>query len=171
MLCKKGALKNVAKLTGKHFCQSLSLNKAAGWELRFYRTPPVAASGFLLEKQSIQYGSDVKTFSGTSSLLLFTVFFFFQIIATEPGYPYQNFNFRRRFMFISCLNFKLARLTNIALCSYWMLLKPPLAATNTGGLSLFSKYASRGSLAIGARKFENIFLVFNIPCSWACHEH
>ena len=44
----KGALRNFAKFTGKHVCQSLFFNKVAG--LRqiskstfFYRTPPVAA--------------------------------------------------------------------------------------------------------------------------------
>ena len=30
MFCKKGALRNFAKLTGKHFCQSLFLNKVTG---------------------------------------------------------------------------------------------------------------------------------------------
>ena len=29
MLCKKGALKNLAKFTGKHLCQSHFLNKVA----------------------------------------------------------------------------------------------------------------------------------------------
>ena len=30
MFCKKGVLRNVAKFTGKHLCQSLFLNKVAG---------------------------------------------------------------------------------------------------------------------------------------------
>ena len=33
VFCKRGALKNFTKLTGKHLCQNL-----------FYRAPPVAAS-------------------------------------------------------------------------------------------------------------------------------
>ena len=55
VFCKKGVLKNFAKFTGKHLCQSLFFNKKL-WHrclpvnfakfLRtrfFYRTPPVAA--------------------------------------------------------------------------------------------------------------------------------
>ena len=30
VFCKEGALKNFAKFTGKHMCQSLFLNKFAG---------------------------------------------------------------------------------------------------------------------------------------------
>ena len=30
VFCKKGALKNFVKFTGKHLCQSLSFNKVAG---------------------------------------------------------------------------------------------------------------------------------------------
>ena len=30
VFCKKGALRNFAKLTGKHLCQSLFFNKVAG---------------------------------------------------------------------------------------------------------------------------------------------
>ena len=56
VFCKKGVLRNFAKFTGKHLCQSLFFNKVAGlrpvfmWILRnfleqlFYRTPLVAAS-------------------------------------------------------------------------------------------------------------------------------
>ena len=57
MFCKKGVLKNFAKFTGKHLCQSLFFNKVASlrpttlskeslWHrcTFFYRTPPVAAS-------------------------------------------------------------------------------------------------------------------------------
>ena len=61
VFCKKGVLKNFAKLTGKHLCQSLFFNKVAGprvkrdsgagvflwkfWNFKilenlFYRTPP-----------------------------------------------------------------------------------------------------------------------------------
>ena len=46
VLCKKGALRNFAKFTGKHLCQSLFFNKVAGlrpatllkkrfWHMRF----------------------------------------------------------------------------------------------------------------------------------------
>ena len=34
--CKNGVLRNFAKLTGKHLCQSLAFNKAAGWGLKLY---------------------------------------------------------------------------------------------------------------------------------------
>ena len=67
VFCKKGVLRNFAKLTGKPLCQSLSFNKIAGlrpatllrqrlWQMFscefceiftntfFYRTPLVAAS-------------------------------------------------------------------------------------------------------------------------------
>ena len=30
LFCKKGALRNFAKFTGKHLCQSLNFNKVAG---------------------------------------------------------------------------------------------------------------------------------------------
>ena len=36
VFCKKGVLKNVAKLTGKHLCQSLILIKLQAWGLQFY---------------------------------------------------------------------------------------------------------------------------------------
>ena len=43
---KKGVLKNFAKITGKHLCQSLFYNKVAGLTTGlFHRTPLVAASG------------------------------------------------------------------------------------------------------------------------------
>ena len=45
VFCKKGILKEFAKSTGKHLCQSLFLNKVAGLRTSyFYGTPPVAAS-------------------------------------------------------------------------------------------------------------------------------
>ena len=65
MFCKKSVLRNFAKFTGKHLCQSLSFNKVAGLNFIkrqtlaqvfsrefceiskntiFYRTPLVAAS-------------------------------------------------------------------------------------------------------------------------------
>ena len=60
VLFKKGVLRNFAKFTGKHLCQSFFFNKVAGLRHRwhrcfpvnfvkfpttlFYRTPPVAAS-------------------------------------------------------------------------------------------------------------------------------
>ena len=63
VFCKKGVLRNIAKLTGKHLCQSLFFNKVSGlckkWDSGtgvfsefceisnntfFYRTPLVAAS-------------------------------------------------------------------------------------------------------------------------------
>ena len=54
-LCKRGALRNFTKFTGKHLCQRLFLNKVAGlvafpWILRnfykhfFYGAPPVVAA-------------------------------------------------------------------------------------------------------------------------------
>ena len=64
MLCKKGALKNFTKFTGKHLCQSLLFTKDAGLRpatllkmrpchgsftvnfVKFLRTPLLAASGF-----------------------------------------------------------------------------------------------------------------------------
>ena len=36
MFCKNGVLKNSAKFTGKHLCQSLFFNKVADWVLQFY---------------------------------------------------------------------------------------------------------------------------------------
>ena len=35
VFCKRGVLKNFAKLTGKHLCQSLLLNKVAGLACEF----------------------------------------------------------------------------------------------------------------------------------------
>ena len=64
MLCKKGALKNFTKFTGKHLCQSHLFTKVAGlrpatllkmrlWHgsftvnfVKFLKTPLLAASGF-----------------------------------------------------------------------------------------------------------------------------
>ena len=63
VFCKEGIIRNLAKLTGEHLCQSLFFNKVAGlrhatlikrvsgtgdfFEISentfFYRTPPVAA--------------------------------------------------------------------------------------------------------------------------------
>ena len=66
MFCKKGVLRNFAKFTGKHLCQSLFLIKSQAWAYNFiksealaqvfsfesckiskntfsYRTPPLAA--------------------------------------------------------------------------------------------------------------------------------
>ena len=45
--CKKGARRNFTKLTGKHLCQSLFINKVAGLRPQntfFYRAPLMAAS-------------------------------------------------------------------------------------------------------------------------------
>ena len=39
VFCKKGVLRNFAKFTGKHLCQSLFFNKVAGLA-KFLRTPP-----------------------------------------------------------------------------------------------------------------------------------
>ena len=49
---EEGVLRNFAKFTGKHLCQSLYFNKVAGLRHRpkntfFCRTPPVAASGVM----------------------------------------------------------------------------------------------------------------------------
>ena len=72
VFCERGVLKNFAKCTGKHLCQSLFLNKVAGdacnvikketlaqvfsWEFCeiskntfSYRAPLVAASGLLIK--------------------------------------------------------------------------------------------------------------------------
>ena len=38
VFCKKGVLRNFAKFTGKHLCQSLFFNKVAGLA-KFLRTP------------------------------------------------------------------------------------------------------------------------------------
>ena len=64
MFCRKGVLRNFAKLTGNHLCQSLFLKKLQAEDLRlscefckisknsfFHRTPAVAASVFLLTLQ------------------------------------------------------------------------------------------------------------------------
>ena len=54
VFCKKGALKNFTRFTGKHLCQSLCFNKVAGlWpetfkNIFFYRTPMVVASILLM---------------------------------------------------------------------------------------------------------------------------
>ena len=65
MLCKKGILRNFAKFTGKHLCQSLFLNKVAGLRLatlfkkrlwhrcfpvnfaKFLRTPFFTSDGYI----------------------------------------------------------------------------------------------------------------------------
>ena len=39
VFCKKSCLRNFAKFTGKHMCQSLFFNKVAGLGLQFLRTP------------------------------------------------------------------------------------------------------------------------------------
>ena len=44
VFCEKGVLRNFAKFTRKHLCQSLFFKKVAG-DTFFYRTPLVAASG------------------------------------------------------------------------------------------------------------------------------
>ena len=50
VFCKKGALSDFVKFTGKHLYQSLFFNKVAGSEISkntcFYRTHPLAASDF-----------------------------------------------------------------------------------------------------------------------------
>ena len=58
VFCKKGILRNFAKFTGKHLCQSLFFNKVAqvfSYEFCeiskntfFHRTPPVDASAVIL---------------------------------------------------------------------------------------------------------------------------
>ena len=49
VFCSKDVLRNFTKSTGKHLCQSLFLNKVAGFRPFYntfsYRTPPEAASG------------------------------------------------------------------------------------------------------------------------------
>ena len=39
LFCKKSIIGNFTKFTGKHLCQSLFFNKAAGLRPPFYRTP------------------------------------------------------------------------------------------------------------------------------------
>ena len=71
VFCAKIVLKNFAKFTGKHMCQSLFFNKVAGLRtLRgdpgfceiskntfFYRKPPVAASelSFLMSNHALRF--------------------------------------------------------------------------------------------------------------------
>ena len=48
VFCKKAVLRNFAKFTGKHLCQSLFFNKVAASKNTFsYRTPLVGASADL----------------------------------------------------------------------------------------------------------------------------
>ena len=74
VLCKKVVLRNSAKFTGKHLCQSLFFNKAAGLCCIFceiskntfsYRTPTMAAS--VLNQVSSVFLGDVKTLTLNSS--------------------------------------------------------------------------------------------------------
>ena len=54
MFCKKGALKNFTKFTGKHLCQSLFFNKVAGlrlWQMCF----PVNFATFLRTTTFIEH--------------------------------------------------------------------------------------------------------------------
>ena len=84
MLCEKHVLKNFAKFTGKHMCQSLLFNKVAGLRpttllkkrLRhrlfpvnfakflkfnfFYRAPPVPASHSELKNSKIKNSKNLK---------------------------------------------------------------------------------------------------------------
>ena len=74
VFCKKGALRNFAKFTGIHLCQSFFFNKVAGlrpatllkkrlWHkceiceipknTFSYRTPPIAASSLFSENRSL----------------------------------------------------------------------------------------------------------------------
>ena len=78
MFCKKGVLRNLAKFTGKHLCQSLFFNKVVGLRLTYnfikketlaqvfscefceiskntfsHRTPPVAASEYSQENMYV----------------------------------------------------------------------------------------------------------------------
>ena len=56
MFCEKGVLRNFAKFTGKHLCQSLFFDKVAGGKSTFfYRTPPVAASELDLDKEKATF--------------------------------------------------------------------------------------------------------------------
>ena len=83
VFCKKGALRNFAKLTGKHLCQSLFVSKVAGLKketlvqvlscefceismnIFFHRTPLVAAS-----VKPLQINKDHLILVGTENLLL-----------------------------------------------------------------------------------------------------
>ena len=48
MLYKKGVLKNLAKFTGKHLCQSISFNKVTGRAELLNRLFPTGKSAFIL---------------------------------------------------------------------------------------------------------------------------
>ena len=47
VLCKKSALKNFTKFTGKHLCQSLLFNKVAGFRVSFREN---TSGGLLLKR-------------------------------------------------------------------------------------------------------------------------
>ena len=54
VLCKKGALRNFAKFTGKHLCQSLFFNKVVSLSLQLYqkRDSDTTQQAFVLMKTS-----------------------------------------------------------------------------------------------------------------------
>ena len=74
LFCKKGVLRNFAKFTGKHLCQSLFFNKVAGLRLWhsdfceickntfFHRTPLVAAPANLPKGGNFRFFLFFKTF-------------------------------------------------------------------------------------------------------------
>ena len=47
VFCRKGVFKNFTVITGKHMCQSLSLNKVGGWRLQQYLKRDPGAGVFL----------------------------------------------------------------------------------------------------------------------------
>ena len=56
MFCKIGVLKNFVKFTGKHLCQSLVLNKVAGWKLfQNARESTFAGASFLIKLQAEKF--------------------------------------------------------------------------------------------------------------------
>ena len=47
LFCKKGVLRNSAKLTGKYLCQSHIFNKVAGWGMQLYQKRDSDTGAFL----------------------------------------------------------------------------------------------------------------------------
>ena len=60
MFCKKGVVRNFAKFTGKHLCQSLFFNKVAGWPatvLKKKLTQVFSCEFCKLSKNTFSYGT------------------------------------------------------------------------------------------------------------------
>ena len=101
VFCKKGVLRNFAKFTGKHLCQSLFFNKVAGLRtlaqvlscefceisnnIYSYRTPPVAASEGLYAFFEFFFVNicSVSNLIFNSSNLIFSNFLLLSVILME----------------------------------------------------------------------------------------